>query len=70
MGGDLNADLRAAHGIGGDVLEAERAKLLAELADLERDRARRFADVDPEGHRALLRKADELRTVDTASDTA
>lgn len=66
MGGDLNADDRAAHGVPGDVLEAERGRLAAELADLERDRARRFAEVDPEGHRALLRKADELAKVDTA----
>lgn len=66
MGNDPTADARAVHGIGADVLEAERAKVIAELADLDRDAEQKLAEVAPELARDRRKKRDELAKVDMA----
>ena len=67
MGHDLNADERAVHGVGRDVLEAERLKLVAELAELDRDAEQRLAEVAPDLLRDRKRKRDELTRLEEAA---
>lgn len=66
MGGDLAADDRATHGVEPSQLEATRASLAAEVADLERERAGAFAVGSPERNGVLRRKREELANVDKA----
>lgn len=64
MGNDLTADTRPTDPLTPEVIAAKRAKVIAELADLERDRDTRLAEVAPELVQDLRRKRDELGRLD------
>ncbi len=67
MGDDLTRDTRPSDPVTPEVIAGKRAKVLAEIADLERDRDARLADVAPEILHDLRRKRDELVRLEEAA---
>lgn len=67
MGADLNADERAAHGVGPEVIAAELARVIAEGEELDRDAEEKLAEVAPDLARARRRNRDERARLERAT---